>query len=56
MRYLIGLFFLIALQTATAGQCRVNGGKWEDVYRGSIKVKVAVRATPGAGRILLGKS
>lgn len=53
MRYLIGLFFLIALQTATAGQCRVNGGKWEDVYRGSIKVKVAVRATPGAGRILL---
>ena len=51
MKYLTGILLFLLVQTAIAGQCRVDGGTWIDVFDGSISVTVPIRATPEAGRI-----
>ncbi len=53
MKYLTGMLLLLFMQIATAGQCRVDGGDWQDVFRNSITVTVNVNETPGTGLILL---
>ena len=44
---------MLLVQAATAGQCRVDGGAWQNVYNGSVTATVNVRVTPGAGVIVL---
>lgn len=58
MKYLTGsvlLLLLLIMQTASAGQCRVNGGSWIRMDRpdNTIDINVAVATTPGTGRINL---
>lgn len=53
MKLLLGIFFILIMQHAKAGQCRVNGGQWVHVDRSSITIDVAVKATPGTGIIRL---
>lgn len=53
MKYICGLFFMLLAQVAAAGQCRVDGGPWIDVFQNSITIDVNVRAAPGTGLIVL---
>ncbi|MFJ7883529.1 fimbrial protein [Pseudomonas sp. NPDC096917] len=53
MKYLTGIFLLLLMQTATASQCRVDGGGWIDVTQDSVSIQVPVKTNPGTGLILL---
>lgn len=53
MNYMIGLLLLLLMHAASASQCRVNGGGWQDVTYNSLSINVPVQAHPGSGRILL---
>lgn len=53
MKCLVGFLLLLLANTASAIHCRVNGGAWQNMDYGIMDVYVAVRATPGDGRIML---
>lgn len=56
MKYLIGIFMLLLIETASAAQCRVNGGPWTwiDQWAGrQMSVSATVRRIPGTSMVRL---
>lgn len=51
MKYLTGIVLLLLMHAASASQCNINGGPWQEVTYDSISVNVPVQAHSGSGRI-----
>lgn len=55
MKYLTGIFLLLLIETASAAQCRVNGGVWTylSIWSTNMDVPAIVSRIPGSNKVRL---